>query len=213
MVWFVGSFGSFANERVDLEKEEWKFTVINDSADISSVEEACSRRDYGQIINNPDLFWLAFCKAYNQLEGEGNRDCFDVSLSGNTLSVSGREHIIEDVKRGVESIRRFFEKGSREKKSFTILPILLANDCFLRGRSESSECIDLTDWYGIETEKIDEQWFRDYIAPCLPDLSTYLSAVCSNVEVSVSYKTGESFCDYRCKAIEAFNIDWRTLDN
>jgi len=151
--------------------------------DISKLEEHLAREDYGAIIKDPELFFLAFLKALSRVQQE----YFPVSIKGNTLTISGRGGLLEGEKYSIEEIRQRFLEGYEDEEGFTILPI--ANlETPLRFKTKSSII-------NIEWSSGGSTLFREIIKPCMSILSQSLGAVCYEVEIvqKIKYmRTGET---------------------
>lgn len=180
----------------------------NFNKDISSLENSFSRRDFSEIIESSELFWLAFCKAFSQISGEDS-DAFSTSLQGKKLTISGKEHIIPDVQKCVEQIRQIFVKGMLERTGFTILPVKVCDKIFIR---ESSEIIDLTDWLSDRNFHLYKTWFGSFVKPTMQSFCESIGATCSDVVVSQKIVDDEDF-GVQSKSIKAFKVDWVSGDH
>jgi hypothetical protein len=176
---------------------------IKFSKDISSLENAFSRKDFIKIIESPDLFWMAFCNALSQTESEDS-EYFSTFVQGKTLTVAGEEYIISDVQKFLEEIRKLFVKAHTPKNSFFILPIKITSDYFVR---EKTDTVDLTDWLSDRVVKLYESWFISFIQPSMPILCKSIGATCSNIHISQKIITGDPF-NIENKNVKAFKIDW-----
>lgn len=177
----------------------------NFNKDIGLLENAVSRRDFGKIIESPELFWLAFCKAFSQIKGENN-NALSTSLQGKILTISGKEHIVQKF---VEEIRKLFVKGHTEKSGFVVLPIKICDYYFVR---EKIDTIDLTDWLSDRNVKLCENWFNSYVRPTMQSFCESIGAVCSDVVVSQKIVDDEDD-GVQNKDVTAFKIDWVSEDH
>ena len=175
---------------------------------VSSLENAFSRRDFSEIIESPELFWLAFCKAFSQIDGEDS-DCFATSLKGKTLTISGKEHIILDLQKCVEQIRKLFARGMQERTSFTILPVKISTKIFIR---DNAEFIDLTDWLNDRNFNLYETWFGSFVEPTMQSFCELIGVTCSDVVVPIRYKCVEEQ-GVLSEDVKAFKIDWVSGDH
>ncbi|MBA3815947.1 MAG: hypothetical protein H0X29_05410 [Parachlamydiaceae bacterium] len=179
--------------------------------DISSLESAFSKNDLSEIIESPNLFWLAFCKAYNDVERKclkinKNRDAFSVSIHGKMLHIAGLEHIIADIQQFIEELRTLFIKGHIKIGGFKILSIKLATDYFLKAETE---IVDLSNWIENKDIKLYQTWFEEFIQPTLPNLFNSLGAKCSESLISQKILTP----DYACRdEVKAFEFNWENGD-
>lgn len=132
--------------------------------DLESVEWHLVREDFASIINDQELFWLAFCKAVFPNQNSKYRWTFSIAIDGKVIRISGKEHIIEEVKKAVEEIRNFFTENSANHKDFNLIVFDNSVGCFLKRESSLIDASGNSDLHG---------WvYRDYIKSALPMLAT-----------------------------------------
>lgn len=180
----------------------------NEKKDISLTHfnDALLREDFDKIIEDPEFFWLAFCKAFSQIQNKSTRENgipFSASLSEDTLILSGDKWAISAIQGCIEEIRKFFIKG-KSRGNFSILPILIAHDYYL---SEKVDTIDLTNHLDPTKIKLYKFMFEEVIEPAMPNLCASLGAICTNdifsQKVLIHLDSGIT-----SREIKALKIEW-----
>lgn len=167
--------------------------------DISAIEEACSRTDYQQIIENSDLFWLLFCKISSQIKHTDGVH-FSISLEGKVLKILAQQHNLFKLQNFVEDIRQLFAKAYSEKVNFVALPIQSNYEHIIR---KKSDIIDLSNWQDNNT--LIYSLFKQFIQPCMQKICQSIGASCLDVVVTQALKYGNRV---ETQEIHAFKIDW-----
>lgn len=72
---------------------------INVVISLSSLNDHLLRRDFGTIMESPELFWQAFCKALSLTQKEKS-GLYSLTVSGDLLTLSG-------VKTGISLANRY----------------------------------------------------------------------------------------------------------
>ena len=85
----------------------------------TDFEEYVQREDYKSIIENPALFWLAYCTSMCESNVKYS-EYFSFSKEGNIIYIYGREHILRQQCEIVEHIRTCFLKGFQSNTHFNI---------------------------------------------------------------------------------------------
>ena len=146
---------------------EPRYGVVNqppdshEKHDISELNGLLKRRDYLSVINDQQLFWLTFCKACPV--DMTRKDLFSIKINSETLVITGRDHIVKNIKKRVEIIRNWFCASVKEKKNFAIA-IIHFTDPYI---CKDSEIIDFD-----ECKKV--YWYKYFIKPSLPGLAQLL---------------------------------------
>lgn len=183
---------------------------FEEKKNISSLENAFSKEDFGAILENVELFWLAFCKAFNEVKYKDqcfkHRDAFFTDQKGDILTISGIDHIISQLKEFIEEFRILFVKGHIQRGGFTLLVIKICNDFYIK---EQTDVIDLSDWLEGNHVNLYESWFDSFIRPVMPGLIKSLGAICTEETLSQKIITHRL-----CKDdVLAYKIDWKNGDN
>ncbi len=167
----------------------------------SDLLDAClERKDCISIIENKDLFWLAFCKALFPKQGKKDSDVLKVSIEGNIIKILGKEPVIKQTQDLIEELRQFFLEGLRARKSFELLIIEFCRECHLRKAGDS---IDLTDQKGYFG------WvYNSYLKPALPLLAQFCGAIYSENKKKQSIKFVRE-CPAREEIVDVIRIQWR----
>lgn len=167
--------------------------------DISPLENAFSRGDFGEIIENPRLFWQAFCKAFNQVNSKGNSCDFSVSIHGKNLSISGKDEVIYHLGQCIEEIRTVFIKKSLRKHETIILPIQMGEKYFIK---QPKELIDLNDQPEKHHVTLYKGWFEGYIKPSMQGLFESLGAIYSEEIIFQDLTLNGTFASQGVRAIK-----------
>jgi len=130
-------------------------------------DQLLSQKDFEAIIKDPDLFFLAYCRAlfFNQNKKEAR--AFLVSIEGQNVTVSGSEPIILEVQKKVEEIRQFFVEGNERQENVAFLVARKATYVFLR---KESPVIDLCG------DDLSYFWYDPFIESALPKLAELCGA-------------------------------------
>lgn len=169
----ISNESSLVNHNRAQEKKE----IIN----LSELDELIQKKDYGSIIRNQELFFQAFCTAYNNHKDPSKRKIFSVFCENQQLKILGTEHLIDQIKRVVEVIRNIVLEGLEDKqKDIIIAPIKIACDFYFRKASDASDSIDLRGWLH-DPNKISGFMYIDYLKPSLGDFAVMIGAVYTEI--------------------------------
>lgn len=164
------------------------------TVDLSGINE----KSHEEIIENPKLFWGLFCKNYKPEKDRKN--FFDVVVKGETLTISGKDHIIKPVESAVEKLRLFFVDGYRDHK-VDILLLEFPTGLFFE-KNTDIETIDLR-----SKKDVSGQFFNCYIKPFLPNLANSLGATYSEAKVIKRVMRIEGFMP-KNKEVDVLRINW-----
>ena len=172
--------------------------VISKKSD--SLDACLERKDFVTIIENKDLFWLAFCKALFPNQGKKDSDVFRVSIEGNVIKIFGREHVIKQTQDLIEEMRQFFLEGLRARNNFEFLAIEFCMDFYL---IKASDCIDITN-----QEKYFLWVYNSYLKPALPQLAKFCGALYSEYKKNQTIKFVRE-CPPEKEIVDVIRIQWR----
>lgn len=168
--------------------------------DLTHLQSLLSHGKVDQIIEDPQLFFLAYGLAFSSCP---QKTGFSATLDDHTLVITGKDHIVKRIKNFVELIRAFFLKSYPRRKTVFILCIEIVSDIFLR--SPATE-VDLTDWIKSD-DKISSCIFRDYIHPAMKMLAKRLGARCFDVVIPNQVILTEPYTRMT-QDIPTFRLEW-----
>lgn len=142
----------------------------NSSKNLEKLNMYLERKDYEPIIKDPDLFWLAYCKAILPHQKKEEVEYFFVSIVDKNVSYLGKETIIKKMQNMIEEIRKFLLEGLESKINCEILVIEDLVTCYLR---KESPLIDLTE----ERIGYSKSLYHTFIKPALPNLAEFCGAI------------------------------------
>lgn len=148
------------------------YIEINEN--ILELENKTIRNDFSNILKSSHLFWQFYCKISEPFQKES---CFHLQIINTNLNIMGRQHIIDDLKKGVEKIRLLVIDHFDNFQDFSIY--------FLN--RESTQLSFLSDYSQISTIRfsnpdMEKLFFKDYLLPALPTLIKTLGAEFSEVQ-------------------------------
>ena len=167
--------------------------------DISSIEDAITRKDYKSIIDDPEKFWLAYCIIFSQNKTDQSEH-FSMNLNKKSIIISAKNHNIKATKNCIEEIRTIFFQRRQKCKDFTFF---LIDDCTESYIIKECDVLDLK--HCMKRQKshgnhVLEQW----IIPCMEKLSESLGANC----IKAYTPNIHSKFSYQPKEILSFKIEW-----
>ncbi|MDP1608489.1 MAG: BTB/POZ domain-containing protein [Chlamydiales bacterium] len=182
-------------------------TNKNVEHDLSTLESAIAKKKYGKIIKDPDLFWLAFCKASSKIERKPYDLIFSIFIQEKTLTINGRKDVIFAIQQFIKEMQEFFIKNLDKKNNFTILPILSGTNYYISEKAKIIDIIDLTEYRCSLLPRVSITQFENYIRPCMEAFCRSIGASCSNTPVSQKISFHSHFSAIN-QEIEAFEINW-----
>ncbi|MBX9743920.1 MAG: BTB/POZ domain-containing protein [Chlamydiales bacterium] len=180
-------------------------TNKNIEHDLSSLESAIATKDYGKIIEDPDLFWLAFCKASGKIERNPGDFYFSIFIREKTLIINGRKDIIFNIRQFINEMQKFFVKNLDKKSDFIILPICAGVHYRIREKINVIDIIDFTN-HLFDSNLLDA-WFKSYIRPCMRHFCELIEAIYSDIVVDQKILFNK-LIGVKIEQIEAFKIEW-----
>lgn len=188
-------------------------SVTSKHYSIMPLWAALEKKDFPAIIESKELFWLAFCHAYDETANKlfnVEADSFDIRFHRD-VTVSGKDDIIESIQRFVEEIRILFIKGHIKQGGFQIVPIEICTDYVLK---EHTEVIDLKYFYDFDSVnnnyiRLGIFFYENFVEASLPKLFELLGAICIETRIMQKILT------FREETInvKAFKIEWPNGDH
>ena len=178
----------------------------HETIDIDHLQDCLNSGRIDEIFEYPDLFFSAFCLAYETFDSEPD-DHFSISIHETTLHITGRKHIIEGIQHGVEEIRKHFIQAYDSRTTFYILAVKIAIDFYLKPPAPT---IDLIGWSESELNesRICEFRFTKYIQPCMHAFGQLLGVRCSEVVIKNQRIQREKYRPESTQDVLAFKVEW-----
>lgn len=201
----IGVFGARYSDIGQIYFPSPPATNKNIEHDLSSLESAIAKKDYGKIIKDSELFWLAFCKASSKIEREPGDFYFSIFIEEKTLTINGRKDIVFGIRNFIKEMQKFFIKNLDKKSDFTILPIYIGVYYRIREKINTIDILDFTEH--LFDSCLLDGWFKSYIRPCMQVFCQLIGAICSDVIIDQKILSTK-LIGIKNEQIEAFKIDW-----
>ncbi len=150
--------------------------------DLIAVNQLLEKHEREAIIRDRDLFWQAYCKTYESLQGKDYLAGFAVKIEGTQLKTSGVW--LADVKKAIEWIRERLVNGFEDQKDCKIVAIPCAFSMFLTPLNHSMNGYDLRN-LGNHVSLVGMCW-KLYIYYPLPALFKTLGATLGKKDTRVT---------------------------
>lgn len=170
---------------------------------IQQVDELLSKRDYGTIIHDKQLFLITFLKA-TILSNLGENNFYKISLHDKQINLLSSKAFLKEVPEEVEIIRQHLLEGHKTKQDMYLAPIDISYRIFIKKRCD---IINLTNWNSGHNKHISYFRFSDLIKPTLPKLCSLLGARCLFRPVIQQYRIDQSG-GIEQENVEAIDIEW-----
>jgi hypothetical protein len=195
----IHQFSSLRIERLfqmETPKQYQELTI-----DSTFFERCSTEQNFTAIMNDPNLFWLAYCHALLPHQNPDEAWVFSITKEEKNIKISARDHALKKTQEKVEEIRKYLVEGFKSK-NVEILVMKKLMDFYL-GKPEL--IIDLSQ----RKDGYSQKWHRNFIEPALPKMAEFCGAQYEKGEKLQDVKFDSSLSTFANEKFETIKISWK----